>query len=287
MPPDDSPIFTSSPPDDKHWTFPMFDTYGEYVRRLHVQNLARDADQLPWMRDLLAKFPKMRCIKSSSRLSPLIMNPNFPARDTLTELVARQDYARQPNSLDITPDNGTIEASHITELLSFPSLRSLSLKILAHCDDDDSTLPNTVLQSPHVQYFGPRPIMNLLAQCKDLKDLYLRIPDGDERMPSRILPILSFVKKTLVSFQSDGYSDSFSHDGTRLDLSGFVALKNLDICSFCLLPPIGKGYNREGLYSLLPKTLEMLTVCSVLLFTSVLLLISVRCTSPVGNWHHF
>ena len=51
-----------------------------------------------------------------------------------------------------------------------------------------------------------------------------------------------------------------SHDGTRIDLSSFVALKELKASAICFLAPFSRKISKDGFYKLLPKSLEMLHV---------------------------
>lgn len=57
-----------------------------------------------------------------------------------------------------------------------------------------------------------------------------------------------------------GFQEWQGHDGTGLDLSSFVALKNLTASALCFVPPLGREYARDGLYKILPKSLEMIHV---------------------------
>ncbi|KAG4440031.1 hypothetical protein IFR05_004481 [Cadophora sp. M221] len=50
------------------------------------------------------------------------------------------------------------------------------------------------------------------------------------------------------------------HDGSRLDLSSFVKLKVLNIAALCIFAPLPLRIPREGLYKLLPYSLERLAV---------------------------
>ena len=58
----------------------------------------------------------------------------------------------------------------------------------------------------------------------------------------------------------DGSQQWFGHDGSRLDLSSFVALKYLSATASCFVAPLSLGDSRNGLYSLLPRSLEKLHI---------------------------
>jgi hypothetical protein len=58
----------------------------------------------------------------------------------------------------------------------------------------------------------------------------------------------------------DGCQQWLGHDGSRLDLSSFVALKYLAATASCFVVQLSLGVSRNGLYSLLPRSLEKLHV---------------------------
>lgn len=79
--------------------------------------------------------------------------------------------------------------------------------------------------------------------------------------PGRILPTLAPSAETLAMLElRDGCQQWLGHDGSRLDLSSFVALKYLSATASCFVAPLSLGDLRNGLYSLLPRSLEKLHI---------------------------
>jgi hypothetical protein len=56
-----------------------------------------------------------------------------------------------------------------------------------------------------------------------------------------------------------------NHDGTRLDLRGFAALKYLTAPALFFVSPVQLEVPREGLYKLLPRSLEKIQVSAIII----------------------
>lgn len=240
------------------------DSYGENVRSLDVNNQSLALNYGKRVPVVLGKLPKLQ----KCTITCPVIRKNLFCMQTLVKLVVDQ-----PCSL---------ETSEISQLLSFPSLRFLEFKDLwTHWTSrvlyPDVVYPqNTVLQSLKVIQHDAGDgvdipaLKTIIAHCKNLKVLHcpLTLDPRTEQYtlsPSRILPTIIPVFATLVTLNLyDLLLDSKwgweRHDGNRLDLSVFTALRSLVTDSRLLLPPVHDLSPREGLYTLLPSSLEYLSV---------------------------
>jgi len=112
---------------------------------------------------------------------------------------------------------------------------------------------------------------HILFPMHSLKSLSCTVPGAkglrsyhtvlEKMSPLRIIKSLQHLESTLVKLKLNGENQDWgNHDGTRLDLSSFKALKLLIVSHFLLFESCGPGPSREGVYLLLPFSLESLTV---------------------------
>jgi hypothetical protein len=77
----------------------------------------------------------------------------------------------------------------------------------------------------------------------------------------QIAKTLKLCKTTLKVLRLGGASQYWSaHDQIRLDLSQFSSLAELELPSFLLFGSLGPSPSRNGVYRLLPQSLQRLTV---------------------------
>lgn len=206
---------------------------------------------------------------------PIFMGPpiqTLPFRGSLIQLYLHSDK---------------VTSLQILRLKELPKLRLLKftfLQLVEYEADIHSTGANKVLWSLDFGDLAPvccRALKTILSHCTNLRVLKCCVPiltkEHDAKpwkiyltafykmSPSKILHTLMPVSATLTNLHLYGHNQKFcSHDGSRLDLSMFTSLKELAIFSLFLLPPGKKHSLRDGLYELLPETINNLRVSSTL-----------------------
>jgi hypothetical protein len=121
-------------------------------------------------------------------------------------------------------------------------------------------------------------LRSLLQMAKQLKTLECGVPNSEQLpvtnrkkylqinlSPAEILSAITPVYRTLTTLALcdvyQGYQGyQFIHDGSRLDLSGFLALKAIKIPSNLLFQTPEAHPSRDGIYKLLPRSLEWIKV---------------------------
>lgn len=79
--------------------------------------------------------------------------------------------------------------------------------------------------------------------------------------PQSFMPALCCLSQTLTSLCIHSTGQLWDkYDGTRLDFSNFPILKELKASPLCFFSPRSCGFSRDGLYKLLPPSLEHLNV---------------------------
>jgi hypothetical protein len=183
-------------------------------------------------------------------------------------------------------------AINLFEILLFPSLRRLKIEHIEQFEIPKSILfpldcfdTNNQLQVLELGwYIGPSALKAILLRFSgSLKQHICSVPVRNEWInympssmssilrtfsPGRILPTLAPSEDTLTRLElRDGCQQWLGHDGSRLDLSSFVALKYLAATASCFVAPLSLGDSRNGLYSLLPSSLEKLHVSGMANFS--------------------
>jgi hypothetical protein len=118
-------------------------------------------------------------------------------------------------------------------------------------------------------------LRSLLEMTKELKMLECGVPNGEQlqvanrrgyiqnnlspaEILSAILPVQQTLRKLVLC---DVYQNYWPiHDGSRLDLSGFTALKTIKVPSNLLFQAAEADPSRDGVYRLLPRSLEWIKV---------------------------
>jgi len=178
--------------------------------------------------------------------------------------------------------------SNIAKLIQLKSIESISL---SGSDEDIiiDTLPTALQAGPKSSLlrleleFGiyiPAEVLHcLLSLTPGLKKLSCNIPGSKLQpksphpptvlSPGNLCQILEPIERTLTTLRlREGFNTNWSaHDGSRLDLSQFRALKHLTVIGKCFFAARGPSPSRSGLFQLLPLHLETLRVSC--LFTSM------------------
>lgn len=120
----------------------------------------------------------------------------------------------------------------------------------------------------------PRTLRAMLSHCPSLRVLRCQIPmiahlDSCQEQtscverpvsPRELITVLEPVRHTLQDVSLLNRRHTVPYDGSCMDFSGFAALRKLEITSCCLMPPGAPCEERDGLYKLLPRSLERLKV---------------------------
>ncbi|KAE9363995.1 hypothetical protein N431DRAFT_390221, partial [Stipitochalara longipes BDJ] len=250
-------------------------TYGHQVvsfwRDVPDRNLpALSSAQL---NSFLRKLPNLRTLRSLQSESdgpsavPSLLSQHQPLKQTLQ---------------DISLHETLVNVIDLFKLVLFPHLRRLKVEVVQRCEIAEAFSPlsrhgtKSELQVLELGwYIGPHAMKTILLHCADsLKELICPVPvnshwiddwpaDRDAMLrtfsPMRILPTLFPVAQSLTRLELDTRRQDWpNHDGSRLDLSGFVALKDLTASALCFLAPLPQGIPRNGLYRLLPRSLRRL-----------------------------
>jgi hypothetical protein len=176
-------------------------------------------------------------------------------------------------------------AINLFELLQFPALRRLKVEridefeipkgILSSldCSDTDnqlqvlelgSCIEPSALKAIHFSFSGS--LKELICSVPVRNEWIDYMPSSWPSMlrtfsPERILSTLAPSADTLTRLGlRDGSQQWLGHDGSRLDLSSFIALKYLAATASCFVAPLSLIDSRNGQYSLLPRFLEKLHV---------------------------
>ncbi|KAF8856791.1 hypothetical protein BDZ45DRAFT_745110 [Acephala macrosclerotiorum] len=199
------------------------------LRHLHITDTTLTVTDL-WS---LSSLPRMRHLEISSR-----QEIAFSSRDPTSFEPSQLRHLRMFE----LGSNTYVQLPLLEELLTHcPKLETLECTII---------LP-LVAQAP--------------AQGPWLHPLYPRPTHYNS--PERLLATLLQAPRTLVNLSlfTNGLNGVI-HDGSRLDLSSFVNLKNLTATADLFIAPVGSNVSRNGLYRLLPSKIESFTKSSKLLF---------------------
>ncbi|CAG8971233.1 hypothetical protein HYALB_00001397 [Hymenoscyphus albidus] len=222
-------------------------------REQHVFSLFSDIREMTARSDTFALLPMVRASASTSRAS-------------LTKLCL---YADTTSNLQIL------------DFMDFPKLQAIDTISLRYFKFDASEIyctdTNDVLRSLRLgarAQMDSRALESIISRCAGLKILEASIPLDDIKpfpfgpswryisypmSPPKISSILTPLSRTLTRLRLSGERQIwYGHDGTKLDLSTFVLLEDLEIFSLCLLPPTGKDFAPHGMYKLLPQSLKKL-----------------------------
>ncbi|ORY10786.1 hypothetical protein BCR34DRAFT_588336 [Clohesyomyces aquaticus] len=116
---------------------------------------------------------------------------------------------------------------------------------------------------------------NFMRRSQTLETLEMNIPlqlpmrdgdiSGEKEMDvfsaAKLSPPFSYATDTLKKlYLYDDRQIWKTHDGTRLDLSAFSKLKDIEVSARLFFAPLAQGLPREGTYKLFPKTAETIKI---------------------------
>jgi hypothetical protein len=176
---------------------------------------------------------------------------------------------------------GTLTASTLLDIMRLPQLQRLEIQNVLHYKDED-TLPKEfqnlkfrVLKF-HKCQIRRQTLAAMIKSSPSLATLSCKVPldgfsgwdhlhnttfIGSALSPGSLLSTFITASKTLVELSLYIGSQRWQgHDGTRLDLSNFTALRRLSASAELFVGPHSLGITRNGLYSLLPRSLRSLKV---------------------------
>ncbi|PVH84553.1 hypothetical protein DL98DRAFT_569064 [Cadophora sp. DSE1049] len=200
----------------------------------------------------------------------------------VTYTLLSEDLSVRQTLLDLTLHVGDMTATMVLQLASLPRLRCLSIEGLKGPELSKTTLESIKkielrrldLRGSQV---GHRVLQEILGRSYALDKLYCNVPLQTDfprdtfgggilhipysLSPSRIGTCFTSTAHTLTKLDlGTQHLHWQGHDGSRLDLSSFVKLKVLSIAALCILAPLPLRISRDGLYKLLPYSLERLVV---------------------------
>lgn len=138
-------------------------------------------------------------------------------------------------------------------------LRSLTITRL-HIDVFSKLLRYTS-SLRYLAYAIPIPGLLELVQSTNLRTRANPVRIAYVLSPQSFMPALNLLSQSLTSLVIHSTGQVWDkYDGTRLDFSSFPILKELHVSPLCFFSPLSLGFSRDGLYKLLPPSLEQLTV---------------------------
>lgn len=227
--------------------------------------------------NVIQRFPNLQKLKcgsllQSTRLTPIILSPSSSVRSNLQELVLCE---HRPSTQEL------FELAALPTLYYFRTSFGSSKTVMFEPDKDkigrNSVLLSLSIPKLHIEVFDK------LLQCtSSLRSLNCSIPipgllepvQSTHRRtraepvripyvlsPQSFMPALTLLSQTLTSLSIHSTGQLWDkYDGTRLDFSNFPILKNFHVSPLCFFSPISLGFSRDGLYKLLPPSLEILKV---------------------------
>ena len=178
----------------------------------------------------------------------------------------------------------------VTQLMQVPNLQNLEVEFMdvrmtpkAQSTTGSETSPLashlTRLILARESHLEPSALYFLLTIASNIKSLSINLPglqsqeapmrgrrQREARMleklsPARVSTCLRPIRETLVELDLIDVGMRWpDHDGSRLDLSGFISMKKISLCAACVFVPDGSWDGRKGLGELLPKTVEDIVV---------------------------
>ncbi|KAE9363979.1 hypothetical protein N431DRAFT_564508, partial [Stipitochalara longipes BDJ] len=257
-------------------------TYGDGVLRLWkiATNRPTWARGCPELHLLLCKLPNIRTCtigelsSSGDPFAHKLLSCHLPLRNSLRHLPVEE---RLPTAFELI-SRVSLVFLHCVRIFDENEFR-ISDDALSHSEINEWASPQTLdFRSRPSVYISPSALQGMLFSCSgSVQKLVTNIPVKQQWIEdpshqstwyssSRILrtfsgalltPVFAPVSQNLTHLEiSQGCQEWLGHDGTRLDLSSFVALKHVTASALCFVPPLGLGYSRDGLYKLLPRSLE-------------------------------
>lgn len=182
---------------------------------------------------------------------------------------------------------GGMTIAMVAELTSFPAIRKWrfwsldDLECYAEFPEVEKIyLGKLVFQRSQV---GLPLFENIVSRSQNLKTLETNLPFLPPVVKTdisheiiientfsalRLQTILLHAADTLTSLNLHSQGQLWrQHDGTRLDLSNFTTLKSITLSAMCMCAPLSRDISRDGLFKLLPRSVEKFTVrlvCSIL-----------------------
>jgi hypothetical protein len=210
-------------------------------------HFSTDTSIIEELQDMLFQCPKVRTLKISASPWP----NNGAAGILLSSLLSNLNCLRELVMSGNISQYGTISIANSTEVEKKVTSSTSLLQIGAEMTLDS--------------------LKHLLRLSPSLESITCRIPGtpkwenfpgmGHPISPLQISKTLEICKNTLKELRLGGGSQYWpAHDQTRLDLSKFGNLAKMELPSFLLFGSPGPSWNRNGVYRLLPQSLQCLTV---------------------------
>ncbi|KAF8856761.1 hypothetical protein BDZ45DRAFT_675246 [Acephala macrosclerotiorum] len=255
-------------------------SYGLEVRSLHIERLKGRYSSYPVRQPVmdpdetfafLQQLPRLNVLRaegSRPRVAWCLLSPDLTLRNSLQKLYLR----------DVR-----LTAIELIDIIALPELRHLDIGVSMSFKDDSildirhrpnllqhlslcgneillSTLSFITRNSPHLQTLIYRAPLHEPAFKDRGPGTY---PAAGKLCPSLVLSALLPLSKTLTNLEIYANGQPISrrfemsaHDGSRLDLSQFLALKSLTASADLFVAPLSSRIPRNGCYSLLPRSLK-------------------------------
>lgn len=259
-------------------------SYGLEVRSLQIGRLERRIN--PYLSSLIMKgddtfaffqqLPRLKVLRAESsrpRVAWCLLSPDLTLRKSLQKLYLRDVKLTALKLIDIIClpqlhdlDIGVLMSFKDDSILNLED-RENKLQHLSLCGNEIlfSTLSFITRNSPNLHTLIYRAPLHEPAFADRGPGIY---PAAGNLCPSRVLSALLPLSNTLTNLeiyangqQTRWRSEISAHDGSRLDLSEFLALKSLSASAELFVAPLSSRIPREGLYKLLPRSLKRLHVC--------------------------
>jgi hypothetical protein len=238
-------------------------TYRFGVRSIEL----RELDSGVSIQEFLSGFPNLRRLELHLKhITTIILSGNLQLQTTLQI---------------VSIGNDTCSASELSKLLCLPQLHYLEFEEGESLEDFCPPPPaNHNSELRHLDasvYNWTYPMFDhTLRVCRNLRILDCKVPVDTpvqrsqpfaffQRLsPLRITRSLAALANTLTQLnlynENNVFWPSLGHDGTRLDLSQFVSLKDLAASAELFFAPLSLAIPRDAFYRLLPQSIENIWV---------------------------
>ena len=260
--------------------------------------------ELQWLKDTYKVTPPQalyECINSLLRRLPAIWSLRFEYAGSIN-LISRFDLGRLDAKFmsRLRKLYNRSDSSSLSKIVSLIQLKSIESIYLLGSDEniivdtqplDCKAHPNHSLSGLRLKYdvsIPPQVLRYVLTLTPALRELRCNFPayriradpgpdnpgshQSSELSPKELACTLRSVERTLTRLTlTEGARMAWStHDGSRLDLSEFSALKYLSLKSKCFFTTTDPDGSRKGVFELLPSCLEKLEVTSSSLVTNAI-----------------
>ncbi|CZR65753.1 uncharacterized protein PAC_15653 [Phialocephala subalpina] len=239
--------------------------YGHLVQTLIFRTSGHSHQGEPHL-DLhafLQHLPNLQALKANTNMTPLLLS-TLLSRD-----LKLRNTLRNIEIYDPSPD-----ADKIFELICLPRLRRLKLRSPSKSLFSKPSI--TSISNPRTNFLeldlsccdvNSQLVSEIFKHCRSLTAFSCILPfrlstdNGIRRWfsPARCIEpvLLDFDKLTHLNLCIHT-NIGLEHDQSRLDLSGFVALKSLVARAELFVAELGGKVSRDGLHTLFPRSLENL-----------------------------